>query len=452
MMKRHKFASKAGFTLVELLVAISLVALVSAMLSTAMSGAVREARLKRAQGELLNYGQLLQAKMNSIAFGRLNINQSPIRFQQEETPSGLGTRSNSNTVLSDSDIESNDLSRMRMLARRDFARMSLPECQADLFYPPATLQFRIDIRNSNNGVMSPSCAQISPPPAWDRMRSLLGLRTGSEIDDYMRWAELQSIIPSVPTALENPVTNPQVDAIAKLQEDDVFFKACTRKGSLAPPDTLETLTWTREYESAECLYLILATYKLTDGMAIDNVPARSIGDLDEDGVPEILDPWGEPVVFMRSPVGLEGRGLGTATSDPDPFDFLATDFRYQVSDPSQHPTYLAPVVISAGQDGEFGIRTPETIEDDFYSASAIALTDPPLPLRPISLSSGASHSRMVFRYPDPFFDVDSGVRELSHRAGNDFQNILRAKRGGGLGSTVDRDTVADNVTSIDSNI
>ena len=452
MMFPRAFGKRNGFTLVELLVAMSLVALVSAMLTTGMRGAIRQAREKRAQGEFLNYSQLILARYNSIAFGGVNLRFAPLNRSNSGATGGLGSAG-----LTDDEIHSLDLSRLKMLARRDFARMVLPECQADLFYPPATLQLRMDLDTVEQR-MSPSCAQISPPPAWDQMRSLLGLRTGEGINDYLRTQGLSS----------NPTTNPLFDCIDGLRENEQFREACTRTATATP----QVLTWTREYESAECLYLILATYRLAGGLAIDNVPERNIADLDNDGVPEILDPWGRPVVFMRSPVGLKGRGVDALFGEADPFDFLGSDYRYEF-EVAKYPVFLSPVIISAGQDGEFGLITPETVKDIFYSSSATYLDTAPQP-QCQSIHSGGGVKPMTHRYPDPFHNVAALVRDpdfstaesLSQITGaatsgplpnrvmftQTFSGIRDAKQFGGLGGLISSETAADNITSLDSDL
>ena len=493
-MRRYPHPKRFGFTLVEVLVVVSLLSLISAMLATAMRSALHEARVKRTQGELLSYEQLLQARINRIAFGGLNINQAPI--YRSQNVSGLGAE------LPDNELASEDLSRTKLLARRDFARMVLPDCQADLLYPSATFQYRMNSDGSDNRQCNTSCAKISPPPAWDRMRSMVGLRTSNEINDYMRRHQSRN----TPVGLRNPTTNPQVDAIDQFQQEGLFFKACAYRESSADPDSLTPISWTREHESAECLYLILATYELLDGRAIDNVANTNIGDTDGDNIPEILDAWGNPVVYMRNPVSFEGRGIKSASRDngvasdpdPDPFDFLAADFRYREQGASADelndsfynlPTYVPPVVVSAGQDGEFGIIHPEAIANNFYSASAIHLLNPPTPLRVIALGN----DRLLFqyyRYPDPFFHVgrlcDAGaiagekpiskpfnvatVRSLStpsispeaannvsnlgieHR-GYRFESTINARKNRiGMGGTLNAESAADNISSIDSGI
>jgi prepilin-type N-terminal cleavage/methylation domain-containing protein len=52
-------------------------------------------------------------------------------------------------------------------------------------------------------------------------------------------------------------------------------------------------------KEAECLYLIVSTMQDGDKNALDFFFPEEIGDLDGDGVKEILDGWGEPLVFFR---------------------------------------------------------------------------------------------------------------------------------------------------------
>ena len=204
--------------------------------------------------------------------------------------------------------------------------------------------------------------------------------------------------------------------------------------------------------------------------AIDRIPTTSIGDTDGDGFLEILDAWGNPYEMIRNPAGLASTAIRNFVpsggslpqqypSDPDPFDFLLSDYRYDAANysttppaPQQayHPYYLPPVVISAGQDGEFGIRRTFWIDDDgltqgvkdFYSASAVRIaTDTPTP-----------RFNMTYRYPDPFFNISMATISGSHTS-HDFTlsgplGIRNAREGGGLGGAFDRETAGDNITSL----
>jgi hypothetical protein len=81
--------------------------------------------------------------------------------------------------------------------------------------------------------------------------------------------------------------------------------------------------WTVPLQGAECLYLILATIQDGDKNALDYFGADEIGDTDGDGMKEILDGWGQPLLFLRWPAGytIEQPGpdakWGVAGSDDD---------------------------------------------------------------------------------------------------------------------------------------
>jgi prepilin-type N-terminal cleavage/methylation domain-containing protein len=87
-------------------------------------------------------------------------------------------------------------------------------------------------------------------------------------------------------------------------------------------------------ESAECLYMVvmLAT---GDGEARTLFTKQEIGDVDDDGMPEILDGWGNPIDWIRWPAGvvsdlqpLSPDGSFTSLSaraDHDPFDVYRRD-------------------------------------------------------------------------------------------------------------------------------
>jgi len=121
------------------------------------------------------------------------------------------------------------------------------------------------------------------------------------------------------------------------------------------------------------LYLILATSYSGGTPAIDAIPTTNIGDTDGDGMFEILDGWGNPIGFIRWPVGYDDPNGVLDLTSPDEFDLFRSDFFYTV-DPTPAPSSTAvlpavavnsgstlppwamrPLVISAGEDGQYGI-------------------------------------------------------------------------------------------------
>lgn len=127
--------------------------------------------------------------------------------------------------------------------------------------------------------------------------------------------------------------------------------------------------WTREFESAEALYLIVST-TFVDGLpAIESIPQSNIGDVDGDGMQEILDGWGTPIAFIRWPVDFANdsqndsqNDLGIARTN-DELDAFEVDFGFIASNTPavatgltrRAPFSIRPLVVSAGSDRVFDI-------------------------------------------------------------------------------------------------
>lgn len=145
--------------------------------------------------------------------------------------------------------------------------------------------------------------------------------------------------------------------------------------------------WTEQFAGAECLYMIIASIRENGTSGLDFLQSGEIGDVDGDGMPEILDAWGNPIVFVRWPAGfvahpgadyLTGTAddipaystlqVADATGSPDPFDPLQVDPRNtnppttvsMKSSVGGSETYkycfaLYPLICSAGPDGLYEI-------------------------------------------------------------------------------------------------
>ncbi len=166
--------------------------------------------------------------------------------------------------------------------------------------------------------------------------------------------------------------------------DDVYIPrpACNREylrrvANLVQPANLTAgaAKWTEVYQDAECLYMIIASMQDIAGNGLDFLHEGEVGDLDEDGMPEILDSWGKPIAFIRWAPGFvehPGPDFTFQTADdipsysnlqivdpegsPDPFDPLRIDKRAPVTmDSSGTAEYqfnfaLYPLVFSGGPD------------------------------------------------------------------------------------------------------
>jgi len=120
--------------------------------------------------------------------------------------------------------------------------------------------------------------------------------------------------------------------------------------------------WTVEHEGAECLYLILSTMSIGETGALDFFKPSEVGDLDGDGMPEILDAWGTPIQFIRWAPGftdLSSIQVADRVNNPDPFDQLHADPRWASA--GDAPYRLTPLVMSAGPDKVYDIKLDPVI-------------------------------------------------------------------------------------------
>ncbi len=429
----YRKSQPTAFTLVELLVVITLMAVLAGMMTYAMAGARQEAREKRAQAEMASMNAILLQKMNEI-------NLQPVLFvPPNETSGPVGP-----SVTLNEGIEAN---RVSMLARRDLARMVLPQCRADLIYPPARLQYRKTVRSGGSPGIRACATKIKEPAEWGTMRRIAGFVTP-------RGATMESLgsLPPVPAVFSDPLIDP-------IEGANGYFGGSTSSGvlrnalgSMFPVDGStgtvvidlisepwdedrsadKSTPWTRQYESAECLYLILASTELFGERALDQFSGRMIANLDGDAVPEIIDPWGVPYEFIRDAVGvgfpfhsavLPAAGSPLAPSPagrpspyppaapnpagPDANDYLRTDSRLASDGSTVNDTYrLTPLIISAGPDSDFGIRTSFNLDRSFnnglagisprHSISVVRYTGALLPSPTLSGS---------YQYPDPYLGV-----------------------------------------------
>jgi type II secretory pathway pseudopilin PulG len=172
--------------------------------------------------------------------------------------------------------------------------------------------------------------------------------------------------------------------------------------------------WSFEHEGAECLYLIISNMREGDTNAIDFFRENEIGDVDADGMPEILDGWGNPIAFLRWAPGFatlpgpdgawgvagtdddgdgstdnqtEAGAIGSddiseiqsrdASISPDPFDLLRLDSRWSDASSTNDPYALYPLIYSAGPDKEYGINSTYDVDSMAAGEQLFHYASPP---------------------------------------------------------------------------
>ncbi|MBL9161871.1 MAG: prepilin-type N-terminal cleavage/methylation domain-containing protein [Planctomycetaceae bacterium] len=158
-------------------------------------------------------------------------------------------------------------------------------------------------------------------------------------------------------------------------------------------------------ESAECLYLVIMN-ATGDGEARTLFSKQDIGDTDEDGAPEFIDGWGNPIGWMRWPAGvvsdLQTRnpdGTRPGESDHDPFDQFRRDSPTATSlDISFYPD------INAGPSSTATFRTVyrANMRDRMQRATGANMTHQlAYRLTPLVYSAGPDGSSAMLIIEDP---------------------------------------------------
>jgi prepilin-type N-terminal cleavage/methylation domain-containing protein len=334
--------SHRGFTLVELLVVISIIAILTGITLFSLRGVQEDAKERRTRAIVARINEQIVRHWESY-----RTRPVPVRI-----PAGTDPRT---------------AAQMRLSALRKLMRMELPDRKSDLLY---------DERFGGFNLEQMRVPLESTPTLWQA---------------YIRRARQQIIS-------HHGLAASEVDA---WQNDDY---------------------WTPQYRNAEILYLILATMRDGDSTGLDFFRESEIGDVDEDGMPEILDAWGMPIRFLRWAPGYRSEiQLGDLAPDQDgdagvgnedAFDVMKVDERWRDEIPDNDPFLMFPLIYSAGRDGIYDIG------DNFES--------------PLHYENPPTAPAPAINYPNDPYTVSSS--------------------GGRIGETIDADengidNSADNITN-----
>ncbi|MFO0915784.1 MAG: type II secretion system protein [Pirellulales bacterium] len=248
-------ARRSAFTMVELMVAMAILAILASMILFAMSSALETAKQDRTRTEIRKLHDLIMQRWES--------------YELRRVPSGIvTTAANRSAAL---------MAKDRVDRIRELMRMELPDRLTDIVDPPVTLKFF--------------------PKVWNRYRILVS------------------------------------QGGAKAAEG--------------------------EYQSAECLYMIISNMEDGERNALEFFSAREIGDKDGDGLKEIWDAWGTPIEFLRwapghrskiQPTDLDLKANLVTQLPQDQFDVRG------VYSTAAAPTFaLVPLIVSAGGDRKFDV-------------------------------------------------------------------------------------------------
>jgi prepilin-type N-terminal cleavage/methylation domain-containing protein len=302
---------ESGFTLIELLVVIAIIGIMSGMVMFALAGAREDSKRAKTKATVEKINALVMQKFEEFRYRTIKL-PIPRRFTQRNFGlAAIPGRPEAAPLLKPRTVAT-----IRTILLKDYMRMEMPDKQSDLTYTPTNV-IGITLEDSTTVTLDDFGGRYSP-------RDYNVLRNYFNLD----------------TVEPEPVTGAPFSNMTLL--------------------TTSRPTWTDTWESAECLYAIVANSFTGGANALEGFHASEIGDVDGDSYPEFIDAWGLPIRFIRWPAGHDSELNLSYKSTPDAFDPHRTNSAWTNNSLTQKPWTLIPLIVSGGPDRDFGI-------DDSYN-------------------------------------------------------------------------------------
>ena len=300
--------SRTAFTLVELLAVIVLITLLAGMIVTAVNGVTRTAREARTRSIIAAIDSVLQEHYESYKYRPYSV-EIPATFNV------VNDDGNTNDEELGYDVLATETARVRLMMLRDLQRMELPDRMSDILDAPQNMRAAANfiVRQQGTDLVQST-------------RDELDRRVMLSVNWYDSNATFGSGLVNVPSRLE-------------AYRDRI--RSVNPTFTLSSPGALTN-------QGAECLFLIMSTSYVGGTPAIDAIPISNIADTDGDGLNEILDGWGEPLEFIRWPVGYFDPELSIDTTVPDDFDLFRADYYYVADLSPMGTTFAVPLDVNSG--------------------------------------------------------------------------------------------------------
>ncbi|MBX3415518.1 MAG: type II secretion system protein [Pirellulales bacterium] len=364
---------RRAFTLVEMLAVVAIIAILASVLLGALFLATERARHERTRS-LIN-------KLHNQMMQRWEEYES--RRMPLVLPPNLLTSAQSDPTVLDS------IAQAQLIFLYETMRMELPDMYEDLNLQYFDMSIpNLDQEFHSNGLF------------FDWQNLPAGIKRP---DNHLATPE-QEYVPAITRAYQLRVLTA---AAANADDPTDMAQVVAAVKALGDANT-----------SAEMLYLIMTTATGDEDSGGVHFSQKDIGDTDGDGMPEFIDAWGKPLRWIRWPSGYVNDpaivGLSLLSSpwglitdlisgiaadnlidpDPNPFDprpvtpatVMANSEPGNLPLPSPPQVLkqgyrLAPLIMSAGPDGEFGIR---------FDRDDAGLSDP-------------DRATLISNYTDPYY-------------------------------------------------
>lgn len=297
-----------GFTLIELLIGIAIMGIMAGMVLYTLAGAQEDSKRAKTKATIEKLNAVILERFEEYRYRSVRI-PIPSTYTRRDP-----SKPNAVPLLSP-----RVASGIRTVTLKDMMRMEMPDRFSDLAYTPCYQTFTLSDGNTYN------INQFGGrylPREYNVLRNNFGF---------------VSVTP-------DPYTGSVVASTSA--------------------------SWSSTWDSAECLYAIIASSTVAGGSALEGFHASEIGDVDGDSFPEFVDAWGQPIAWIRWPAGYPSElnlnykqmvtpadGSASMPNSPDAFDPYKTDAQWTNT---QKPWTLIPIIFSAGPDGDFGVNFDST--------------------------------------------------------------------------------------------
>lgn len=319
---------RASFTLVELMVVVSIIGVLTSAVLVAMYGVMEQAKIARTKAQIAKLHEMIMVKWQSYNTRVLRVTSPPL-------PSGSTRRW---PVIPEPFVDSNGNGKFDT---------------GEPFLPPT-------VPNGDpngNGVCDSGMARVR----LDMLRDLMRMELPDRISDLAGSPVVFHVLGPSSAPWPGAMPAPALWQSYR-RRADVAIKA--KHGATA--SWTDPTKWTDRHRGAECLYLIISSIRVGDERGIDYFKESEIGDIDDDGMLEILDAWGHPIEFLRWPAGY--------ASEVQPLDPNVAADSFDPHHVDTRATYrLIPLIYSAGPDRRYDIL----IDDPGGTTLFYNVTDPP---------------------------------------------------------------------------
>ena len=266
---------RRSFTLIEMLIVMTIMAIIATLIYGAMEMAQRSAREAKTKATIAKLHRIIMTKWESYRTRRVPLDPATYAKSSGFYTAYLAYLQGGTPTTS----VNKDLARLKLNALRDLMRMELPDRWSDVVYNPSSPSAT---DSSTTGTNSPVLVNKS------------GVGLGQPALSQRYAAKFTSAANTVGIAASSPI-------------------------------------W--QYPGAKCLYMIV----MSDPDDAAQFQADEYGDYTGDRLPVFLDGWHRPIQFLRWPAGFipannadSNLQSGNATTDPDPFDPMKVFGEYAI--------------------------------------------------------------------------------------------------------------------------